>query len=514
MEVSIPVWQSSSGKRKRREESFSSDRSSSPSILVVTHSDAVMKSVRTVGPGFTPPRDYWHPSLLSASPEPVKKTKGKKRGRGRPRKSGDSPDKAIEIDSAAEERDNYAQPAETSYPSRQGNNYVHPDVRAEEIIAPPATDQYARKKLPTAAQIVHGSNLKGIQPRHKIPTKPFGRSPWKNRQRSELRKQKTAGSTSYFSSLTGKNGASSTFGSLSAALPGESSANDDDDGDEDMYYQTGRFSSRTLNNSSSTRALRSTRKSNGARAQRPFPTTNGHGVVRGQSPEAGFIPSASQPPRPAKKAKTDSALPQSTGQYKKGINPKITQKMPLTQAGFSKRESLWLSKGGYSSIKHLTREGLACTVEDFGTFKSWLANYSLETHTGRDPQNERQAIRDTVKALAEEVRIRSAIVWEAAGMMEEGSDAYAEESNVLGQNGTGTELEDFFAPYSDAEDRRENGQSSRAHETLLEDDASQVILRQKQSRMSNGHSTNHQGHNEEGTMSSGSSDIEYLGMRS
>lgn len=413
---------------------MSSDRSSSPSILVVTHSDAVMKSVRSVGPGFTPPREQWYPS---PSPVPFKKSKGKGKGKGKAhaKKNGRSPDKAIQVDDSAEH--DYDPPY---YGAGVEDDYLPPPLRNEDNHANGANDsprqddsvqnnnQYARKKLPTTQQLLYGSSRPDIKARHKIPTKPLGRSPAKNRERLERRQG--GGDTSRPYSLTPARPARRKFAyaAQNERLPGESSANDDD---EDMFLHSGRFSQRMLSDLRSSRALRSSRRSHGT--GRPHveqasmvSSTNGR-LRRADDPD--FMPSASDALKSGSQSARGRGRPRLRGE--KGITSNISLKMSLPQAGFSDKEVRFLHKGGYSSVKDLTREGLACTLEDFSMFKSWLDDLTVPDAVANEAYSTRQAVRQRVKSIAEEVRVRSTIVWEAAGMMEEGSDVGEDDGTTM-----------------------------------------------------------------------------------
>lgn len=419
MHVSIPVWEPPGGKRKRRASSLSTDRSSSPSILVVTHSDAVMKSVKTIGPGFTPPREYWYHSL---SPEPVKKTKSK--GKGKVKKNGHSPDKAIEVNGGVEEHHDapyYGAGIEDDYlPPPLGNNFTHPDSRTIENDSPQA-DQYASKKLPTTQQLLHGSSRPGISARHKIPTKPLGRSPAKNRERRERRQANGIASGTYPRTSSANND-NLSLGTPNGSIHGESSANDDD---EDMFFASDRFSQRTLSNGQSSRALRSKRRSNGTFRKHDELQTKRRSR-REQSPDPSFMTLQSTAST-LRKNGTHAAPLRGRGRprvdsTKDGISKIINLKMSLLQAGFSGKQLHFLHKGGYSTVKDVSREGLACNVTDFSTFKSWLDDLTIPPEVMHDTPLTRQTIRARVKAIADEVRVRATIIWEAAGMMEEGSD--------------------------------------------------------------------------------------------
>lgn len=513
----MPVWQSSGSKRKRREESFSSDRSSSPSIFVVTHSDAVMKSVRTVGPGFTPPPDYWHPSLASVSPTPVKKaktkSKGKGKGKGKAREDGRTPGKPIELPDSDVEDDavqdaNYEPVFDPTgepdnYALTAANNFFHPDVRSAEKDTP-TQDQYARKKLPTAAQLLHGSGRNGIKPRHKIPTKPLGRSPFKTRQRMERRQGNGGGPASYLTNSTGASAARLKYGFLPNTLAGESSANDDDD--EDMYYQTGRFSQRTLGTSQSSRALRSARRRESAQTDQ-HPLQSSYATRQAGNHNRAFHPSTAPVKRPNQVTKSSLperalATPPST-RFKKGIHPNITGKMSLQQAGFTKEETLFLNTGGYTTVKSLAREGLACTVEDFATFRSWLGEILPTVRQDRYAQATVQSVRNHVKILSEEVRVRSTIIWEAAGMMEEGSDA-EEARTSPGPNYYDREAENTHANGGIPDDAWSGDRPSKKRKQAASDSN---LVRMENSRHSyiNGHNRANE--------TSGSSDIEFLGVQ-
>jgi hypothetical protein len=502
MQVSVPVWEPAGGKRKRREASTSTDRSSSPSILVVTHSDAVMKSVKTVGPGFTPPREYWY---HSPSPEPVKKTKSKGKGKGR--RNGRLPDKPIELnDSADQEHDApYHGPGieEEYLPPPLGNNFTHPDSRLAKNDSPQA-DQFARKKLPTTQQLLHGSSRPGIQPRHKIPTKPLGRSPAKNRERRE-RRQANGTSSRGFPRTSSANNEKFGFGIPDERRPGESSANDDD---EDMFFSSGRFSKRTLSNGQSSRALRSTRRSNGTSQKIDEVQTNGRRSRRGQSPDPDFMswmPTASTTLRNGAHTAPSRGRERPRLEPRKRLNKNIGLKMSLSQAGFSDRQLRFLHKGGYSTVKDIAREGLACNVADFSTFESWLDDLTIPPEVMHDAQLTRQTIRARVKAIAEEVRVRSTIVWEAAGMMEEGSDVGEEGGADEGHN-TAAPHEDSFKPYEKDITLHTEDEEVRQSKRLRHAQTQQVP--EQQNHGSHGY------HNRDyRSGSSSSSGIEFLGQK-
>lgn len=512
----MPVWQSSGNKRKRREESFSSDRSSSPSIFVVTHSDAVMKSVRTIGPGFTPPPDYWHPSLASVSTTPVKKaktkSKGKAKDKGKARDGGRTPEKPIELaDSDPEDNAhhdaNYEPVLDVAgkpgdHASTAATHFFDPDYRSPEDDTP-QQNQYARKKLPTDAQLLHGSGRNGIEPRHKIPTKPLGRSPFKTRQRMERRQGKTGGPASCMTSFTGSSAARLDYGFLPNTLAGESSANDDND--EDMYYQTGRFSQRTLGTTQSSRALRSARRTESAQTDQ-HPLHNSHATRQAGHQSRACHPSTALVKRPSKVRK--SSLPERahatppSPRFKKGIHLNITDEMSLQQARFTKEETLFLNAGGYTTVKSLAREGLACTMEDFATFRSWLGEILPTTRKDRYAQATGQSVRNHVKILSDEVRVRSTIIWEAAGMMEEGSDA-EEARTSPGRKDFARLAEDTYANGNISDDAWNGDRPSKKRKQATDSN----LLRMEHSRHS--YINGHNGANE----TSESSDIEFLGVQ-
>lgn len=423
MQVSVPVVQQTGSKRKRRQASFSSDRSSSPSILVVTHSDAVMKSVRTIGPGFTPPPDYFH-----ASPSPDAIRPIKKKGKGKIRKSGRTADKPIELeDSDDQGGPPHHFPMEEDYlPPPLRNGIAHPSSQNE--VSPQNGDsasqsaQYARKKLPTTQQLVHGSSRPDILPRHKIPTKPLGRSPALNRARRERRQARGSAS---------KNPRFGFGHGIGEMLPDESSANDDD---EDMFYQIGVFNENGNSNGPSPRALRRLQRGRRlSKSTRPLPS-NGHHVQQAVNLDADILPSTSDAYKSGSRSATRSRG-RPPKDARRSIHPHIALKMTLSQAGLSSQQVAFMKKGGYATVKDLTREGLACSVADFSVFSSWLDDLTIPQECMQDSQLIRQAVRARVKSIAEEVCVRSTVVWEAAGMMEEGSDVDEDEAMSQTRNG-------------------------------------------------------------------------------
>lgn len=417
-----------------------------------------MKSVKTMGPGFTPPPEYFH---ASPSPETVKKFKGKGKSKGQLRKSGHSPDKAIQLDDSDDNDagDTYhPHIEEEGLPPPLGNPFAKQNSQVPQHgVGSSNSALYARKKLPTTQQLLYGSSRPDILPRHKIPTKPQGRSPALNRARRERRQAYV------LASRTDRHGFG---GGIGETVPGESSANDDD---EDMFYKTDYLNQKGIGDGSSSRALRSAQRQVRVAKRTRSLRSNGHHSHRPLDLDGDFIPSTSDALRSGSQAAAPSrGRPRKD--FRTSIHPHIALKMSLTQAGLSPEQMAFMKRGGYATVRDLTREGLACTFGDFTVFSSWLDDLSIPANCNRDVQSARQVVRSRVRTVAEEVRVRSTIVWEAAGMMEEGSDVaddYATSRTQMGHspiNGTQSSHDKYrleHAMHTDDEDDAQVFRSSQ-----------------------------------------------------
>jgi hypothetical protein len=152
---------------------------------------------------------------------------------------------------------------------------------------------------------------------------------------------------------------------------------------------------------------------------------NGRG--KGRKSDGTFLPASSSNTTPRDRSNRAAARPLRqlpTSKTKLGIKRNLNKKMSLAEAGFTVAEQRFLTKGGYTTVAGVAREGLSMSYDDFSMFQAWLGDLELDADIAWDPWQAKQAVKHRVKTVSEEVRVRANIIWEAAGMMEEGSDTY------------------------------------------------------------------------------------------
>jgi len=86
----------------------------------------------------------------------------------------------------------------------------------------------------------------------------------------------------------------------------------------------------------------------------------------------------------------------------------------------------YLAKGGYTSVRHVKNDGLPCNAGDLTRFREALDDIVPSAKLNEVTKVD---VKETVRKLIFEIRVRSAIIFECDGEMDEGGTSEEEESD-------------------------------------------------------------------------------------
>lgn len=105
--------------------------------------------------------------------------------------------------------------------------------------------------------------------------------------------------------------------------------------------------------------------------------------------------------------------------------PRVSRWASLLSQGFNIHQCRLLSQGGYLLVQHLAKDGLETTFDDLERFRrGFVVQELLDQHGSGTTADSlgRDTVKEIVKELILEVRVRSAIIFECGGGMDEGND--------------------------------------------------------------------------------------------